>query len=338
MKILEFRQVVVTRKGEYSFIVERSCPQGGILSSLLWSININDLIVLSIPNVKIEAYADDVCTIITSSKIATLESLSSREFLYFQICDKNTQNLLKSLGIVVDTNLYYITKSSILLDEHLPKLRGRFEVACEIAEDFVDFCPFSSLSQRNCEKIEKRRLERKKHLNQVFADISDLSVAIDNKFKEEEVPADYPLHKMLRCCDILLPTLPAPPPRDPQLEARCLRLRKEQEQKEYDAMVNRIAPPKERKPDNLAAELREVNRQLIQVFQFVLSTGSAFVFGFWGVDWAAGPFDFGSRSLIGVFCALVVAIAEIYFLIKIIGVSDNFIDGVKNKKICSKDE
>jgi len=84
--------------------------------------------------------------------------------------------------------------------------------------------------------------------------------------------------------------------------------------------------------------VREVNRQLIQVFQFVLSTGSAFVFGFWGVDWAAGPFDFGSRSLIGVFCALIVAIAEIYFLIKIIGVSDNFIDGVKNKKICSKDE
>ncbi|KAK2726303.1 hypothetical protein QYM36_000673 [Artemia franciscana] len=152
--------------------------------------------------------------------------------------------------------------------------------------------------------------------------------------------------------------------RNPQLEARCLRLRKEQEQKEYDAMVNRIAPPKERKPDNLAAEcnffvlfcgaclggeltgstdlldicMREVNRQLIQVFQFVLSTGSAFVFGFWGVDWAAGPFDFGSRSLIGVFCALIVAIAEIYFLIKIIGVSDNFIDGVKNKKICSKDE
>ncbi|XP_065568340.1 transmembrane protein 199-like [Artemia franciscana] len=158
------------------------------------------------------------------------------------------------------------------------------------------------------------------------------------KQKITQVPADYPLHKMLRCCDILLPTLPAPPPRNPQLEARCLRLRKEQEQKEYDAMVNRIAPPKERKPDNLAAELREVNRQLIQVFQFVLSTGSAFVFGFWGVDWAAGPFDFGSRSLIGVFCALIVAIAEIYFLIKIIGVSDNFIDGVKNKKICSKDE
>ncbi|KAK2707029.1 hypothetical protein QYM36_014899 [Artemia franciscana] len=75
---------VVTYKLEYSCILKRSCPQGGILSPLLWSININDLLEINIPNVKIQAYADDVCAIITSSKIATLESLSSRVFSPFQ--------------------------------------------------------------------------------------------------------------------------------------------------------------------------------------------------------------------------------------------------------------
>ncbi|KAK2711123.1 hypothetical protein QYM36_012333, partial [Artemia franciscana] len=80
-----FSDRVVTYKGEYSYILERSCPQGGILSPLLWSVNINDLLEINIPNVKIQAYADDVCAIITSSKISTLESLASRVFSYFRI-------------------------------------------------------------------------------------------------------------------------------------------------------------------------------------------------------------------------------------------------------------
>ncbi|KAK2725336.1 hypothetical protein QYM36_001700, partial [Artemia franciscana] len=80
-----FSDRVVTYKGEYSCILERSCPQGGILSPLLWLANINDLLEINIPNVKIQAYADDVCAIITSSKISTLESLASRVFSYFQI-------------------------------------------------------------------------------------------------------------------------------------------------------------------------------------------------------------------------------------------------------------
>ena len=66
-----FSDRVVTYKGEYSCILKRSCPQGGILSPLLWSVNINDLLAIDIPNVKIQAYADNVCAIITSSKIST---------------------------------------------------------------------------------------------------------------------------------------------------------------------------------------------------------------------------------------------------------------------------
>jgi len=51
---------------------------------LLWSVNINFLLELNIPNVKIQAYTDDVCAIITSSKISALESMSSMVFSYFK--------------------------------------------------------------------------------------------------------------------------------------------------------------------------------------------------------------------------------------------------------------
>lgn len=40
------------------------------------------------------------------------------------------------------------------------------------------------------------------------------------------------------------------------------------------------------------------------------------MFGFRGVEWMVGNLDFGFRLLLGVMCALVIALAEIYFLAK----------------------
>lgn len=62
--------------------------------------------------------------------------------------------------------------------------------------------------------------------------------------------------------------------------------------------------------------VKQINRQLIAVFQFVVSVGAGFVFGFLGIELIVGDLDFGFRLLLGVMCALIIALAEIYFLAK----------------------
>jgi uncharacterized membrane protein len=55
---------------------------------------------------------------------------------------------------------------------------------------------------------------------------------------------------------------------------------------------------------------------MIAVAQFVFSVIAGFAFGFIGVELIIGSLDFGFRLLLGIMCALVIALAEIYFLAK----------------------
>lgn len=59
-----------------------------------------------------------------------------------------------------------------------------------------------------------------------------------------------------------------------------------------------------------------MNRQLIAVAQFVFSVLAGFAFGFIGIELIIGDLDFGFRLLLGIIIALVIALAEIYFLAK----------------------
>lgn len=69
--------------------------------------------------------------------------------------------------------------------------------------------------------------------------------------------------------------------------------------------------------------MKEINRQLIAVLQFVVSVGAGFAFGFIGVQLIVGDLDFGFRLLLGVMCALIIALAEIYFLAKYLAEDDS---------------
>lgn len=62
--------------------------------------------------------------------------------------------------------------------------------------------------------------------------------------------------------------------------------------------------------------MKNLNKQLVAVIQFIVSLGAGFLFGFLGVEMMIGNLDFGFRLLLGVMCALVIALAEIYFLAK----------------------
>lgn len=55
---------------------------------------------------------------------------------------------------------------------------------------------------------------------------------------------------------------------------------------------------------------------MIAVAQFVFSVIAGFAFGFIGVELIIGSLDFGFRLLLGIMCALIIALAEIYFLAK----------------------
>lgn len=62
--------------------------------------------------------------------------------------------------------------------------------------------------------------------------------------------------------------------------------------------------------------VKEMNKQLIAVAQFIISVLAGFAFGFIGIELIVGNLDFGFRLLLGVMFALIIALAEIYFLAK----------------------
>lgn len=62
--------------------------------------------------------------------------------------------------------------------------------------------------------------------------------------------------------------------------------------------------------------MKQINRQLIAVAQFIFSVLAGFAFGFIGIELLVGNLDFGFRLLLGIICSLVIALAEIYFLAK----------------------
>ncbi|XP_022822463.1 uncharacterized protein LOC111353571 [Spodoptera litura] len=106
-------------------------------------------------------------------------------------------------------------------------------------------------------------------------------------------------------------------PRDPVLEARCVKLRAQQEAREYRKMTKSVDNVRMNFPeDSISYQLKQMNRQLIAIGQFIISIFAGFLFGFRGVEWLVGNLDFGFRLLLGVICALVIALAEIYFLAK----------------------
>ena len=55
---------------------------------------------------------------------------------------------------------------------------------------------------------------------------------------------------------------------------------------------------------------------MIGVVQLIFSVAAGFAFGFIGVELIVGNLDFGFRLLLGIICALIIALAEIYFLAK----------------------
>ncbi|XP_046382952.1 transmembrane protein 199 [Ischnura elegans] len=127
---------------------------------------------------------------------------------------------------------------------------------------------------------------------------------------------DLCLHSLLEECKVVLP-MPKPIKRNPVLEERVKRLRLEQDERDYRRMTRNVDVSRKHEPrETISYQLQQINRQLIAVFQFVVSVITGFVFGFLGIELMVGSLDFGFRLLLGIICALIIALAEIYFLAK----------------------
>ncbi|EDV21023.1 Transmembrane protein 199 [Trichoplax sp. H2] len=105
-----------------------------------------------------------------------------------------------------------------------------------------------------------------------------------------------------------------PPKRNPELLARLERLKAQQANREYQEMVKDVSPKQSAK-ETLGKDLRSTRRQLSSIINFVITVASAFAFGFFASKHAFPNVAF--RVLFGLFVAVVVAAAELYFMARI---------------------
>ncbi|XP_030558971.1 transmembrane protein 199 [Drosophila novamexicana] len=139
------------------------------------------------------------------------------------------------------------------------------------------------------------------------------------------------LYELIESCELILPENEFKP-RNPELEARCQRLREEQQNREYQKMTKNVDATLKHVPeDTVAYQLKSINKQIIAVAQFIFSVAAGFTFGFFGVNLMVGPLPFGFRILLGVIVALVIALAEMYFLAKKLHEYDEVLDAPKRK-------
>ncbi|XP_050090531.1 uncharacterized protein LOC126574390 [Anopheles aquasalis] len=124
------------------------------------------------------------------------------------------------------------------------------------------------------------------------------------------------LHALLAGCPLVMPENPVQE-RNPVLEARCQLLRKQQEERDYNRMTKNVDSIRKHMPEEtIGYQVKQINRHLIAVAQFLFSVAAGFAFGFIGIALIVGQMDFGVRLLLGIVIALIIALAEIYFLAK----------------------
>jgi len=124
------------------------------------------------------------------------------------------------------------------------------------------------------------------------------------------------VYQILQKAELILPE-PQVTMRNPALEARVQRLKAEAAEKEYQSITKNVDASRMRSPDeSIACQVKDINRQLIGVLQLLISVAAGFLFGFLGIQLIIGQLDLQFRILNGIACAIIIAVAELYFLTK----------------------
>ena len=120
---------------------------------------------------------------------------------------------------------------------------------------------------------------------------------------------------LLLSCSLNLPS-PVFPERNPELEARCLKLKAEQEERDYRAITTNVRRDRDPQEEPIKKQFKEINNFLLLIVQFVVSVVCSFMFGFLGPYYLYGKTDLGGRLLFGIICAFIVGCADMYFVIR----------------------
>ena len=120
---------------------------------------------------------------------------------------------------------------------------------------------------------------------------------------------------LLLSSSLLLPS-PVFPERNPELEARCQKLRAEQEDRDYRAITSNVRRDRGPEEEPIKKQFKEINNFLLLIVQFVVSVVCSFMFGFLGPYYLYGKTDLGGRLLFGIICAFIVGCADMYFVIR----------------------
>ncbi|KAK2155153.1 hypothetical protein LSH36_247g01005 [Paralvinella palmiformis] len=124
------------------------------------------------------------------------------------------------------------------------------------------------------------------------------------------------LHDLFGRTDIHIPEL-QPPERNAQLEARIQQLKTQFANKEYDDMTRNVNLTKwNTRSGSLKTEMKEMNNQLIAVFNFFLTVIGSFVFAYKATEYSMEKPNVPTQLCAGLVVATIVFFADVYFIIK----------------------
>ncbi|XP_073817552.1 uncharacterized protein [Musca autumnalis] len=228
---------------------------------------------------------------------------------------KNIVDLLKPLGIRVKVEEDKNNGSQGVNVKLLNDILANNE---EVSKNETERATTTACKEQNDNKSSSKKSE---DLYFYSSDLRWLSQALGTLRSKGIV--DVYLNDLLETCSLELPKN-AIIERNPELEARCQKLRLEQQNLEYRKMTKDVdATLKHYPEDTIAYQMKAINSQLVAVLQFILSVAAGFAFGFIGIQLIVGNLDFGLRLLLGIMIALIIALAEIYFLAKKLNEYDN---------------
>ncbi|KAM8706535.1 hypothetical protein ACLKA7_010750 [Drosophila subpalustris] len=239
----------------------------------------------------------------------------------------NVANILKKNGYKLPSN------ARILKDDELTFKRPVIDTKLldKLTAEVKDFPAKSDDAEEASDKEED--VQESQPADGSFFYLNDLHWLNDvlTKLRSKNITNIF-LHELIESCELILPENELKP-RNPELEARCQRLREEQQNRAYQKMTKNVdATLKNHPEDTIAYQLKSINKQIIAVAQFIFSVAAGFTFGFFGVNLMVGPLPFGFRILLGVIVALIIALAEMYFLAKKLHEYDEALDAPKRKK------
>ena len=150
-----------------------------------------------------------------------------------------------------------------------------------------------------------------------------------HRIKDSSPFKDVHFYELIENCQMVLPE-PKFPPRNPELEARIKKLRAQQEEREYRQMTKNVdghqALGISGLDEPIGKQLGELNNYLLIILQFVISIVCSFAFGYMMPLYLQGIAAVGTRLLTGIICAFVVAVADLYFVVKFLLESEGIIE------------